>query len=356
MRRAVALGAGLVAFAASSPGHADTPPNLWELARDPVARARWDLHVRVERLMPPYAEANPDAELRLEAARGLLEDAGIDGSRGQDVRLRLDLGTVYERLARSQHRADLHAKAADILAPAIDEAPDGDGATSALSELVYAYVRLGRPREELAAWRRYIAQLVDDRARIVPLINMGEAEMRLGLLDDALATFRQAIRLCEELSGSTPVNSTYALALWDLAVAQDRASDSGTAVKTAARARAWTWSEVVTYGQRMTTRTVSGWDVIRDDEDVFFVPEWERDWYLALGYAAEARASADPREAARSWGEAERHWDTYVTRSAATDGHDPWLAIARVRRDRARAAREAAERLAARSRVPAGLP
>jgi tetratricopeptide (TPR) repeat protein len=339
--------AGMLAPAASA--RADTPPGIWDYARSPSLRGRWDLHVRIERLLHDDESDDPiAAELRLEAARALLDEAGIDGSAGQDVLLRLDLGTVYERLARAQKRADLHARAADVLSRAIDEAPDGEGVTAALSELVFAYVRLGRPRDELAAWRRYLARIVDDRSRIVPLIDMGEAEMRLGQVDDALATFREAIRLCEQLSGAIPVSSTYALALWDVAVALDRAGDPGGALRTSAQAIAWNWRETRISGRgqgaRVLTQTITGWDVLRDDEEVFFVPDWERDWYLALGYAAQALAASDPRAAAAAWRDAERHWEVYVNGSSAAPERDPWLGVARARLQWARAARERADR------------
>jgi tetratricopeptide (TPR) repeat protein len=349
MRRWIAAFCAVAALAGGASAHADTPPGIWDYAVTPSLRASWDLHVRVERLLQNDEGDDPiAAELRLEAARVLLDEAGIDGSEGQDVRLRLDLGTVYERLARTQKRSDLHAHAAEILARAVDEAPEGEAVTAALSELVFAYVRLGQPREEVAAWRRYLARIIDDRARIVPLIDMGEAEMRLGRADDALATFREAIRLCEQLSGAIPVSSTYALALWDVAVALDRSGDPGGALRTSAQALAWNWRETRISGRgagaHVVTRTVTGWDILRDDEDVFFVPDWERDWYLALGYAAQAQAASDPRAAAAAWRDAERHWGVYVNGSAAAPEHDPWLGIARARLKWARAARESAER------------
>ena len=57
--------------------------------------------------------------------------------------------------------------------------------TRALEEIVYAYAKLGQSREELAAWHQYIPRLLDPRTRTVASMNMGEAEMRLGLVEDA---------------------------------------------------------------------------------------------------------------------------------------------------------------------------
>jgi len=319
----VAIDAALAgALLACGLAHADTPPSIWDIARDPEERGRWALHVRVERLIHAPSEGESqllegrrDEELRLEAARAMLEEA--DAAHSPDVRLRFDLGVVYEQLATLQGRSDLHPKVIDVLAPAVAAFPAHPGATEALDALVYAYAKLDRPRDELAAWRAYIPRLLDDRARVGPLMNMGEAQMRLGLMDDALATFRRGLRLCETLPNSSSVNATYALTLWDLAVALDRTGDPAAAIETADKANGWTWSQAFGLGPAQTARTITGWDVIRDDTDVFFIPDWERAWYLALSTAAAARAAEDPHEAAHLWGEAEGHWALYVSRSEA---------------------------------------
>jgi hypothetical protein len=91
----------------------------------------------------------------------------------------------------------------------------------------------------------------------------------------------------------------------------------------------------------------SGRDLVEHDPQVFFIPEWERDWYIALSDASLARLADDARDATRLWAEAERHWDIYVERSSAAGGSDPWLAIGRLRRESARVARVAAQRRAA---------
>jgi tetratricopeptide (TPR) repeat protein len=336
----------LVAFAAfaavaqsTGVARAETPPTAWDVARDPAARDRWDLHVRVQRLLhPPAGEGGLrfDDELRIEAACAMLEDG--DAARSPDVRLRFDLGIVYSELASRQRRTDLQQKVIDVLAPAIDAAPAGtdDGAiTGALEALVYAYAKLDRPHEELETWQRYIPRLVDDRVRATAMMNMGEAQMRLGRVDDALATFREVLRLCGELPNTPSVGSTYVLALWDVAVALDRSGDPRGALETAAKA------SHVDLGGR------TGAYLIAKDPDVFFVPEWERLWYLALGASAEAREMQDARDAVALWAAAERALGEYVSRAASAGGHDPWIAIARVRLERARAERQGAEKRAA---------
>jgi tetratricopeptide (TPR) repeat protein len=325
---------------------AGTPPNAWDIARDPDARERWSLHVRVERMLSPtrsddVAVADPrlDAELRLEAARAMLEKG--DAAHSPDVRLRFDLGIVYYELGDRQGGIlDLFQKAVDILAPAVDAAPDEPSATEAFGVLVLAYAKMNRPRDELATWLRYIPLIADDRARVGSMMNMGEAEMRLGHVDDALATFREVLRLCGELPNSGNIGSTYVLSLWDVAIALDRSGDPGEALDTAAKA-----SRMKVLDSRGNLST--GAALIARDPSVFFVPAWELEWYLALGASAEARDAKDVRDAAEHWALAAQHWDTYVERSSAEGGRDLFLKIARVRQAHAHARKVAAEKATA---------
>jgi tetratricopeptide (TPR) repeat protein len=325
---------------------ADTPPNAWDVARDPDARERWSLHVRVERMLSParnddLAAPDPrlDAELRLEAARAMLEKG--DAAHSPDVRLRFDLGIVYYELGERQGgNLDLFQRAVDLLAPAVDAAPDEPAATEAFGVLVLAYAKMNRPRDELATWLRYIPRIVDDRARVGSMMNMGEAEMRLGHVDDALATFREVLRLCGELPNSGSIGSTYVLTLWDVAIALDRSGDPGEALDAAAKATHMT----VIDSRGMPS---SGLALIARDPSVFFVPAWELEWYLALGASAEARDAKDVRDAAEHWARAAQHWDTYVERSSAEGGRDLFLRIARVRQAQAHARKLATEKAAA---------
>jgi tetratricopeptide (TPR) repeat protein len=335
---------------------ADTPPSAWDRGRDAAAGDRWALHVRIERLLhPSQADEGPldvrrSEELRLEIARSLLEET--DASHSPDPRLRFDLGIVYEKLSSLQRTNDLHQKVVDVLAPALAEAPDADGATDALESLVYAYAKLDRPKDEIATWRLYIPRLLDDRARVGPLMNLGEAQMRLGRLDEALTTFRDTLQLCRLMPSLPNVNATIALTMWDLAVALDRSGDSVQALLTSKAALEWKWTEVVGSGAFQTIHAVTGWDAIQDQSTVFFVPEWEREWYLALGYAAAARATSDARESAHQWAESEAHWDTYVKRAEVGPTRDRWLPIARLRREQTHAQRVAAERRAPKTPPP----
>jgi hypothetical protein len=207
---------------------------------------------------------------------------------------------------------------------------EGEGLNAALESLAYSFAWLNRPREELAAWHRYIPRLMDDRVRATDLMNMGEAEMRLGRVDDAVATFREVERLCGTLPNTPGVVQTYVLDLWDLAVALDRSGDPQGAMENATQAV-----------------HMKGMALMRSDprSGVFFVPEWERLWYLALGAMAEAREDKDLAEAVRYWMNAEHQWDEYIA-EAGVDGKDPWLAIAKVRRERTHQELEAAKKRA----------
>jgi tetratricopeptide (TPR) repeat protein len=325
---------------AAGVARADTPPTVWDLARDPDERARWALHVRVQRLLVPPADEevpipiirNEQMELRLEAARALLEESHAADS--PDVRLRFDLGIVYRQLGYKQSRRDMYELAARVLAPATEAAEasaqgasDGYGLTMALENLADAYANLNRPREELAAWQRYISRLMDDRERARAMMNMGEAEMRLGRVDDALATFREVQRISSALPNSVGVSEVYVLDLWDIAVALDRSGDPQGAMENATQAV-----------------HMKGMAILRG-EGVFFSPDWEKLWYLALGAMVEAREDKDPGEAVRYWMNAEHQWDEYIAQ-AGIDGKDLWLAIAKVRRERTHRELEAAKKRA----------
>jgi tetratricopeptide (TPR) repeat protein len=352
-----ALAAGALLVAGSSPVRADTPPSAWDKARDPGAGDRWALHARVERMLDPVGgeDASPvDDELRLQVARSILEEA--DAEHSPDLRLRIDLALVYGKMAENEHRLDLDQKVIDLLAPIVEQAPGHEEMREALHALCAAYMRFDRPHEEIATWRRLIALVVGDRFRIVPMMNMGEALMRLGRLGEARETFEDAIRLYPSIPNTSNANLTYALLLWDMAVVLDRSGDPQRALDTAKTAEEWNWGQVVGVGNFQTARSLTGWDAIRDSKNVFFVPEWERDWYLALGYGAAARATPDPRDGAKLWAEAEAHWTTYIDGASSRTPPDRWLPVARVRREHAHAERVADERRGAKLPPRAAAP
>jgi len=331
----------------SGVARADTPPSAWDFARDPDERGRWVLHERVRRLLhAPAEEEAPipivrkeQRELRLEAARALLEEGHAADS--PDVRLRIDLGAVYFQLGDRQHRNDMYEAAVRVLVPAVQMAPDDGALTEALDILAYSYAKLNRPREELAAWRRYIPRITERMDpleggpyRVTAMMNMGEAEMRLGYVDDAVATFREVLRICGTMPNSLGVSQTYVLDLWDLAVALDRSGDSQDAFQS--------MEQIIQAMGGEALRLIEGkGDIEGEDDGVFYVPAWERDWYVALYKMARARTEHDPKLVHDYWANAESVWDDYIAQASA-DGKDPWLAIAKVRRERVHREVEAA--------------
>src|SRR5262249_6147113 len=129
------------------------------------------------------------------------------------------------------------------------------------------------------------------------------------------------------------------------AVALDRSGDPRSAIETAAKASATV--SIASTGIPMHGTSLIAPHARGGDPAVFFVPEWQREWYLALASAAAARGAPDVRDAAALWADPEGHWDSYVAGSSAGRSGDPWLAVARVRRDQVHAERLAAEKRAA---------
>jgi tetratricopeptide (TPR) repeat protein len=254
---------------------------------------------------------------RLETLRSELEAASA--ARSPDVRLRYDLGEIYEDL-------DRHEEALSVLTPALAMAPNDGGAPDAWLAYAYAAAKLDRSREEIQGYDAALAASMDDRTVI--LSNRAEAEMRLGNLDAAVAGYRDVIYRVEHATFSRPSDeSIRVLARWGLAVALDRDGDPAAAEREALIA--------VEEDPRE--------HFIGDHEKVFFVPEYERDWYYALGRTEHAKQETDPAQALEQWAFVVQTWADYVKRAAP---NDRWLALARTH-----LASAEARRLAAASRV-----
>ena len=73
---------------------------------------------------------------------------------------------------------------------------------------------------------------------------------------------------------------------------------------------------------------------------------------FAAGDTAAAGVEQDARGAAVRWASAEAHWETYVSHAVASR-EDRWLAIGRLRHDRAHAERVRAEQRAAKESLHA---
>lgn len=324
MKRAALLLLCLAAIPAQA--RADTPPNAWDIAKDPAARDLWDLHARVSQLLAGPRLPNHMSEVRELQARALLQAANAATSK--DVRLRFDLGRVYEALR-------LHREAIAVLQPAVDEYPDHPAVSNALLALAYAYAKLDQPKGEREAYKRFLAKDTTESSRATATLNLAEAEMRLGNLPDAIAGYREAVAISMELPNTMGGSLTAILGMWGLSVALDRSGDPvGAANET-----------------KLANQLDPGQRIIGDDRSdaVFFEPKHERFWYTALGAQEEARAAVDPRLAMLQWRAASERWNGYVRGAEATDPTDRWLPLARAHLAAAKKALAAAEKRAAKS-------
>lgn len=299
------LGAALLVL--SQVARADTPPTIWSRVSDPGAKGRWALHLEVRKLLDEsrrsmgIGAAFPSlAEFQVGNARDLLERAAV--MEGDDPVLLFDLGTACERLER-------HERAIVALRRGLALAPTHPAAPEAWLTLALALAKLDRPDEERSAYVAFLEQSTEPQGRGVALYNFAEAEMRLGRLPEAIRGYREAMG--QGTGTNRTSGDTYVLALWGLAVALDRYGDTSAAEREAERAAV----------------QLDPWDHIIDNRDnVFFVPAYERNWYLALGAAARARAAgSDVRAALRYAQKAESHWTEYVLRATAKDR---WKSIA----------------------------
>jgi tetratricopeptide (TPR) repeat protein len=319
----------LAASALFGPGvaHADTAPSLWERARDPEGAARFALHVKVRQVLA-FDAGNPLVRFgALDRVRAVLEAEHAEAS--PDVRLRFDLGEVYYGL-------ELHEDAVRVLGPAVREHENHPAALEAMVTLAYSHAKLDHPREERDAYRLFLTHAVDAGPRATATLNLAEAEMRLGDLKVAVATYEEAIRIANGLPSGSSAHETTALAMWGLAVALDRAGESGRARAEAARAASIDPNRSILGGPQ-----------------VFFVPAYEIDWYLAVGAAAEAAESTSPHNTFDFRKIAEDHFRAFVTKARPDDR---WLPLAKARLREAERLRAAAERVAKTTKRPTPPP
>ena len=255
--RATAL--GLAVALATVSVRADTPATVWERARDPQVATRDALHAYVEQALTTSALSSVPV-LRssvVSHARDLLLEAHAETS--PDARLRFDLGEVYEKLQE-------HERAVTVLSAAIKDHPDAPGVVDAIESLSFAYARLDRPKEERATYFAYLATVTDEHAKGTAVLNLAEAEMRLGNLPEAIARYRESVALVAGGAGQSSQETTL-LATWGLAVALDRAGDPHAAQEEAL----------------LGTQLDPGERTLEYGENVFFVPEYERHWYPRAG-------------------------------------------------------------------------
>lgn len=307
-RHGAVVAALVLAWLALSPpqAHAETPPNMWDVAKDPAVRERYQVHLDVERKLA----ALPDPSDRGAAGlRALLLNSALaqldaaDAENSPDVRLRFDL-------ARVQYQRKVYDGLIPLLRGALLQAPDHPQAVQAYWMLALAYAHSGNTHEELATYDLYLAHESDPIGRATAIMNRAEGYMRLGRLRDAIDGYREADAILAPLpSGVT----TLASARWGLAVALDRYGDARGALDAAKSA--------FQLDPRLR--------MVTDSEEVFFVPEYDRYWYIALGYQAAAAAESRASKVAQALLMAELQLAQYLIHARANT--EPWIRIAELR-------------------------
>ncbi len=311
---------------------AETPPNPWERAKNPALGPAWTLHVKVRgrlyddalaRIRSPRLRRGDD----LDKAREALEAYGA--ATKDDVRLLFDLGEVYSELGRQRDAIPLLERGFALLAGKTALERAAAGVNHAQLVLAYAYAKSDRPRDEHDAYVAYLAATPDDFPRMTATLNLAESEMRLGNLDEAVAGYEDTLAITSRLARTRPAVDTEALAHYGLAVALDRRGDT-------------------TGAEHAMDRALSldpNMSLITTDENVFFVPSYERNWYIALAVARtvatmpRARERNDDRAAFLR--EVVTLWSGYVHDAQP---RDMWLGQAKRHLVQAKRAQEAGAR------------
>lgn len=318
------LAAGLAFVLAMAPAVAlaDTPPTVWDLAKNPDAFAQRRQHLAIERDIETVDALAGDPQLIAHAHVFMAEDNArmlVEAYAGRrDAWLRFDQAWVAMR--RQQWAA-----AIPILEGLAKELGHSAFSLEVWQKLAECYVHLERTPDEIRAYDEVLARASTDLERLTPMLNQGEAYMRSGDADGAVSRFRELLDLAAKTSNA----DITLLADWDLTVALDRSGDFRRALE---KSR-----------ETLRTTQVALLLIKPINATVYFVPEYERSWYLALGEAGLALEATKPREAADHWRAAESEMTSYVN-GATLHGGDKWLDLARRRLDEIRRRRAEADK------------
>lgn len=256
----------LILVGLPAPARAEGAPTVWERVANPDASRRYELHRSVrEKLASSEREVSAifGKPFVYENARVALEDAGVESS--SDPLLLFDYGEILEAV-------DEHDKAIFVLQKALRLAPDHPAAADASLTIAFAFAKQDRSEEELEYYRKYLRSSNNVRGLSTAMLNMAEAEMRLGRLEDAVVGYRESYRLATEaVAASSP--ETAALACYGLAVALDRQGDTASSRAEMTRALSIDPSMML----------------VLSSPNVFFVPAYERSYYIGMGFEARAR-------------------------------------------------------------------
>lgn len=329
--------AGTFTFTGMGTSRADTPPSIWDRAKDPTAEATFRAHVEVRALLREVATMQKQLEMQRELrfqiyepliarhcsrALQLLEAQG--GENSKDVRIRLDLGELYFEQKN-------FLRSAEVLKKALADAPNHSASEEGWLTLAFACGHLGDHTCEKKAYVEVLHRVSEEVLRATPTLNLAETDMHLGNLKEAIEGYRDALRI----SGRTMHRETAPLAVWGLAVALDRSGDRASAEKEARFA--------------LELEESMGRPQILHSTGVFFVPAYEIHYYDGLGAFARGKVAKSAAEAAKYFGRAESAFGRYA-RSA--DGSDRWLEMAKSRLAASKTEREKAEARALREPPP----
>ena len=305
---AVLVTAAALLGACERVAHADTPPSVWDRAKDPNAGAIYKLHVQNE-IVIHEPRTSVLAMSKIDLGQAVAQGARdrilrADPAIQNDPRIRFDLGALHEKLLN-------FPKAAEVLKKALEDAPNHPASDDAWHTLAEACGHLGDSTCEKDAYTELLKRETEDFRRTIPLLNLAEAEMHLGHLRDAIDGYREALRVSAKLPPNAGGNVS-ALAVWGLAVALDRSGDRVTGEQ-----------------QARFAMSLENGKSVGEIPGTYFYPSYEVLWYDGLGAAAQARATPDRNEALKLWNIAQSRFTRYI--DGAEKNKDPWVGIAKAR-------------------------
>lgn len=294
-------------------GPASAEPSIWARARRPEEEARRalvaeadTLQLKYHRLLSERRQRSLDhrdvevlAQMYLMRAAELLEQAGAATS--PDHFVRYQLADVYGLM-------DKHKESARVLEGLLHADPPAALRARAWASLAVAYAHSGRTEDEIHAYTKALEHQPVARERSRILANRAEAYMLLGDITAAVEGYRAALAL---LSSDYLLFGTGPTTLWGLAVALDRSGDLDGALEAVRLARSYDPLDRQINGP--------GW---------FYVPEYDRHWYAALGHWAVARKAEVASVRAEAYTRAVAALDEFVMKAARDD---KWLPLARAR-------------------------
>jgi tetratricopeptide (TPR) repeat protein len=321
MSRAQVAVLGLAVLLGTNVGRAE--PTVWARARQPSVEREEQVLRAVEELLGDanrLSETDPLAPvargLYLRDALGRLEALGAPSSPSPALRLRY--GQVTYGLWEVEHRAELLEAAAAALGFVVRSAVASSVRAEAWNDLAICLARLGRYDEEIGAYGEALRIEPHAEARAVLLANRAEGYMLQGRITAAVAGYRASL-------AATPSYALFHYGVttwWGLGVALDRSGDLDGALGQIRIARSYDPSD-----GRLRSRS---W---------FYLPDYDRHWYAALGHWLEARTATDPDERLAAFDRAVAAWAAYL---GAAPTSDHWVALAgrrheQCRRERSRA-------------------